>query len=435
MKKIKTFFNSVKDEHLNIISFILLLIWTTSPTVAYILKKFFAEEYREYFTYIIYIIGLIGIGIYFIYLIKIKNKDFNIKNFIPETLITTLLIISYLSSILCKNPKLAFLGERYRKEGLIIYIMYIVFLLLSSTLKNKKYIKYLFTSIIISGLIITILPFFEKNFTYNHFSNIFHQFNHYGYYLMINTMLTAFMIIDSKIIYKKILYSLIYIFFLYLLIRNNTFGCFLAISISFILLFIYSITKKYERKNIIIIILIFIITSFCTSFFDIKIGENINHKNTKGIVSDNFLTFSKDIKNIINKDEKGLEKAGTGRGLLWKEAINYSLKHPLLGGGMEHLRNYYHKKGITYNDRPHNIILQISSFIGIPGAIIYIIFILYIAISNLKSLDHETIHIMTYFTAMCYFISSLFGNSMYYTSPYFMILLGLLVGYKRVNNI
>ena len=433
MKKINDFINSIKDKYLSKISFIILLLWTTSPVVAYIIKFLFNEDYKDYYTNIIYIIGSIGIIMYMIFFVKLKNDEFNIKKFIPEVLITILLIISYFSSILCKNPKLAFFGEGYRNEGLIIYIMYIGFILLSSILNDQKYIRYIFKSIILSGLIITILSFFKKDFNY-HNPNIFYQFNHYGYYLMINTMLTAFMIIDNKKIIKKILYSLIYIFFLYLLIRNNTFGCFLAISISFIFLFIYSITKKYERKNVIIIITIFIITSFCISFFDIKIGENVNHKNSKGIVSDNFLTISKDIKNIINKDKKGLEKAGTGRGLLWKEAINYTLKHPLLGGGMEHLRNYYHKKGITYNDRPHNIILQVSSFIGIPGAIIYIIFILYIAISNYKLLNN-TVHIMTYFTAMCYFISSLFGNSMYYTSPYFMILLGLLIGFSRCKKL
>ena len=48
--------------------------------------------------------------------------------------------------------------------------------------------------------------------------------------------------------------------------------------------------------------------------------------------------------------------------------------------------------------------------------------------SHKGSKDKDVINFMVYVTAMCYFISSNFGNSMYYTSPYFMILLGFLIG-------
>ena len=105
---------------------------------------------------------------------------------------------------------------------------------------------------------------------------------------------------------------------------------------------------------------------------------------------------------------------------------------------MECLKEYYANDSKTYNEhyssRPHNIILQVAAFIGIPGAIIYISLILYIAISNLIIMKDNPIHITIYLTAMSYFISSMFGNSMYYTSPYFMILLGLLIGFNRYNK-
>lgn len=428
----KNFINKIKDEYLEKLSFILILLWTTSPIIVYTLKRFLIKQANEYFVYILYITGIIGLLSYIIYFINLKEK--NKKKFIPELLIIILLIISIISSILSKNPLLSIFGENYRKEGLIIYIMYIGILLTASTIKKKEYIAYIFKSIIISGLYISILPFTEKYFTYNHtLTNIFHQFNHYGYYLMINTMLSAFFILDNKK-NKKIFYSLTFIFFTYLLVRNNTFGCYLSILISLTFLFIYSIVKKYKRFNIIIIILLFIITSFATSHYDIKIFEKVKHKNTKGTVSSNLQTFSKDINNILKNDKKEINKVGTGRGQLWKEAINYTLKHPIFGGGMECLKEYYKKKGVTYNDRPHNSILQVSSFIGIPGAIIYITLILYIAISNIKLLNQDILHITTYFTAMSYFISSLFGNSMYYTSPYFMILLGLLISFNHSKN-
>ena len=436
MKKyFKQLFDLIKDEYIEKVSFILLFLWTISPMVEYIFKNFCKSLYTHYFNFIIYFVGLFGFIIYTIYMVKnrIKGK-ISIKKFIPEILIILLVILGFVASILSKNTYLSFFGENYRREGLIIYIMYVGFILLASVIKNKKYIKLLMKSIIISCLTITIVPLFNSNFTYVGFPNVFHQFNHYGYYLMINVVLSAFMLLDSDKIIKRIFYLIIYIFFTYLLIRNDTFGCFLAVLISFILLFIYSMVKKYKRINITIIILIFVVASLTISHFDIKIGERVNFNSTQGLVGKNLTSLTKDVKNIVNKDDKGSAKAGSGRGLLWKEAINYTLDHPIVGGGMECLKSHYFLRNIDYNDRPHNIILQISSFIGIPGAIVYVVLIFYVAITNLKIMKHDTIHIMIYTTAMSYFISSIVGNSMYYTSPYFMILLGLLIGFNRCKN-
>ena len=431
-KTAKSLLDIIKNEYIEQFAFILLFFWTISPMIEYILKNYYTNFYTYYFTFITYFIGLFGIVIYIVYIIKNKvKKKYSIKRFIPEILILILLIISIIASILSKNTHLSIFGEAYRKEGLFVYIMYIGFILLASIIKDSKYIKLLFKSMIISCLIITIIPLFNNDFTYVAFANVFHQFNHYGYYLMINIMISVFMFIDSDKLIKKIFYLITYVFLIYLLIRNDTFGCFLAIIIGFIFLFIYSMVKKYKRVSIVLVILVFIITSFTVSHYDIKIGERVNFKSTKGLVARNLSTFTKDVKNITKNDDESTDKAGTGRGLLWKEAINYTLDHPLIGGGMESLNKYYREKNVNYNDRPHNIILQVSSFIGIPGAIIYLVLILYIAITNLKIMKHDNIHIMIYVTAFTYFISSIFGNSMYYTSPYFMILLGLLIGFNR----
>ena len=82
-------------------------------------------------------------------------------------------------------------------------------------------------------------------------------------------------------------------------------------------------------------------------------------------------------------------------------------------------------------DRPHNIILQIASFVGIPAAFVYIIIIFKIFLSSLKNLKEKNIFVIgIFFTGICYFISSMFGNSMFYTSPYFMIILGLLLSFN-----
>lgn len=414
-----------KYEVIEKLSYISLILLSIGPIIEYILKFFLKEEFTYYFIEINYVVGLIGL---FSFIFLFKNKKIEIKSYVPYTLLLILLLLSIISTIFAKDINLAIFGDYYRREGLIVYIMYLGILLNSTIIKNEKYIINIFKIIIFSALFITILPLFNNNFTYQNFTNIYKNTNHYGYFLMISIMISSFMFLkETK--YKKINYYLIYTFLTYILIKNDTFGCYLAVIITYVTSLIISIINKYKIKDIIIIILTFILISFLVSYCGINIGERIHKNNSKGIVLKNVNSLSNDISSIINGNQKKINKTGSGRGILWKEAIKYTLKHPLKGGGIENISEYYSSLNIDI-DRPHNMILQVSSFIGIPGAITYIILILYLAITNLKYLN-KSLNMMIYFTAMSYFISSMFGNSMYYTSPYFMILLGLLITMKE----
>lgn len=433
MKRIYSIIDRVKYEYLDDFSSLILLFWTIAPLVEYFFKNYMYSLYKSYFVIAIYIIGVLGILEYLVYFIKQKREGLISKRkYLCEILIFILLIIGFIASIFSKNPRLSFLGEPYRKEGLVVYIMYIGFILSASLIMTDKNKVKLVKLIIFSALIIGIFPLFRDNFTYKAFTNIFNQFNHYGYFLMISLMLSIFMFINNKGL-RKVFYLFTYIFLLYLLIRNDTFGCYLASSLSLIVLFVYSLVKRYQRISVIIAIVIFVLISFGVSHYDIKIGEKVNLKSTQGSVEKNITTFFDDVNKALNEDDSKTDKIGTGRGYLWKKALSYTMDHPIIGGGMECLYEYYHSQKIYYSDRPHNIILQISSFIGIPGALSYLALIIIIAFNNLKNIHKNPVNIMIYFTAMAYFISSMFGNSMYYTSPYFMILLGLLIGSYREN--
>ena len=429
MKKIwNSFLDLIEYEHIEFISFVLMIVWSISPIIEYISKFFIKKFISFYFVSMIYLIGIVGILVYAIYISKIiKEKKFHWKEMIPQILILSMLIIAFISSILSDNVKLSFYGNRYRKEGLFVYIMYIGFILASSTIKDDKYKVVIFKTIVLSACFIAIAPFFLTNFNYNGFSNIFSNTNHYGYYLMIATSLSGLLTLYVSR-YKKVIYFLIYVFLLYVLIMNNTFGCYLALFVTLLCLLIYSLVKKQKRINSLILLVSFVLLSFFVSHYNIQLFSS--GKELTNIVSNNINTFTNDVKKSLDTNDKNHEDAGSGRMKLWKGAISYTLDHPIFGGGMECLDKYYLD---TYNStvgRPHNILLQISSFIGIPGALIYLALILYLAKANLKNLLNP-INIIIYFTAMSYFISSMFGNSMSYTSPYFMILLGLLIGMKN----
>ncbi len=435
MKKLKKIINQIKYEHLELISFAFMMLWAISPMIEYGMKNI-SFVFDFYWTSIIYIAGFLGIVEYVLYLyIRYKEGKKVVDNRFLLICFIIPFVISIISTICSNNPLLSFFGESYRKEGFLVYLMYVGFILSASFIKDKNHIKIIANTIIISAIYIGILPLFENDFTYFYFSNIFYNLNHYGYFLMITLMISIFMFIDSTK-NKKIRYGFAYIFLLYLLIRNDTFGCYLSVVVSLIALFIYALIKKQKRLIVTFVMLIFILESFLVSHYDIKIGERV-HFEKDNIILKNFQSLFNDTNTVMKKDYNSYEmgRIGTGRGLLWREAMNYTLQKPIIGGGMESLDEYYKSHDVKYSDRPHNIILQISSFIGIPCTLIYLSFIFYIGFKCLKRINGEGMYMMVYFTAMSYFISSMFGNSMYYTSPYFMILLGLLISISKNKEV
>ena len=109
--------------------------------------------------------------------------------------------------------------------------------------------------------------------------------------------------------------------------------------------------------------------------------------------------------------------------------MEYGLKifldKPILGYGADNLESEYKKYNIE-QDRPHNLIIQLATTSGFPGCILYIIAIGLILVRAFKKLNNSnSIYTIVFFAIIAYLISAMFGNSMYYTSPYYFIFLGI----------
>ena len=123
---------------------------------------------------------------------------------------------------------------------------------------------------------------------------------------------------------------------------------------------------------------------------------------------------------------KDIENGGSGRIKLWKYGFQFFMQNPILGYGPENLESKYQAVGIE-QDRPHNLIVQLATTSGIIGLLSYLSAIGIILIRGLKSMDLEnSFLVISLACVIAYMISAMFGNSMYYTSPYFFIFLGIL---------
>lgn len=457
----------------DVIIFILLVLWMLMPVMQSLKISYEKWNITTRYFDLMTRIGIVGIALAIINIyFKIKNAENKkdvIKQLAPIFLFVLYMIWTLISAKQAAIKRQAFYGNTYRKEGYYMYINYAGFFLCSFLLKSKKLRKALLNIFLMSTLFLIaagriglvnkeLLKYFARINIYN---SVFQQFNHYGYYLLMSLVCSFGLFVTEKNKIMKIIYLLIYAIITYAFIYNNTFGCYLAIAVFFVLYGIYAFIKKADRTALGIVVLIFVILSCVTTRKGVNLAsKSINEfaNDIKSIISkisneENDKPNSTEIqkeeqskenqsesktqtetqKQEISKEEQiedNFENAGTGRMKLWKYALKLIRKKPIIGYGPDNLRGEYLKNGID-QDRPHNLFLHLATVSGIPGMIIYITAVGIIVVKGIKRLFSNNKEGIIYLAiVITYLISSMFGNSMYYTSPYFFIFLGSLMHYN-----
>ena len=428
----------------DIIIFGLLFFWMIMPIIQCLKPIYTMVKLNKMYFGLMKTIGVVGIGLSTITIFnRIKNSESKksaIKDLLPIFIFVLYMIWTLIACFNSRYPRTAFYGNVYRQEGYYMYINYAGYFLCAFLLKNEKLRKILLNTFIISALFLVIISkvTLSGEILKNIFINtdaettIFAHFNHYGYYLMMTSICSLGLFITEKNKICKILYLIAFTIISYALIYNDTFGCFLAVSVILIAYAIYSLIKKQDRKWIFSAITIFVIIS-C---FITKDGENLAYNNVKKFAKDVNIVICKitgtELKNEEGETiegeelEKEFKKVGTQRMTLWKYGIQFMLEKPLLGYGPDNLRPLYEDVGAK-QDRPHNLLIQLATTSGIPAMLLYVVAVGIIVIKGIIKLFKDEKGKIVLLIVTTYLISAMFGNSMYYTSPYFFIALGSLM--------
>ena len=398
------------------------------PILVLFLYRFLPyDTVRFIWYYVILYIGMFS-GIYALYHFRNLRKD-KFSNMQKAVIILFILffITCVVSTILSKMPMLSLLGSDYRREGLFTYISYFL-LAFSCMFLNSKEKKSIYQMLVIIGMILTIFTLFKitpflspYQYSYN---GIFYQFNHFSYFLILALVCNTGLFVTANEKIEKIVYYVSYVFLLIQLIVNNTFGGYLALLVTTIMMLVYYIKVKKIKGNSLILLFTFLLLSCCIS-------------NEKGIiVYNNIFDNAKEVISTDFSKEEELYKLGTTRGRLWVEAIKMIQKRPLIGYGIEGLQEEYIKIGMPYADKPHNIILALSGYVGIPGMVCFLSaigIVMYSILRKIKELELEDI--IAFFACICFLGSSIFANSMFYTTPYVCIFMGILLGIFYQNHL
>ena len=249
------------------------------------------------------------------------------------------------------------------------------------------------------------------NFNSYKYSSVFYNPNHFAYYLTISLILVINLFLNKNSKIKNIINYIMFIVIFCVFILNNTFGSFLGFLLAFIILFIlFIIKKKYLLKMTILLFTIMILS--------------LSVSNNRGvIVINNFNSLFGDIETLSTETEESkLAKVGN-RYILWKYGLEMIKERPIIGYGLDNLWDKYRSYGIN-EDRPHNEFIQMGASSGIITLSIYILFLALIIIKGLKQ---DNINILLSITVIGYLGSSFFGNTMFYTTPYFYLIIGSLV--------
>lgn len=131
----------------------------------------------------------------------------------------------------------------------------------------------------------------------------------------------------------------------------------------------------------------------------------------------------------IEIDDKNIEKIGniTINTRFKFDKLGDRIKDSLFGDGLENFIYEYSKIEIG-EGRSHNLVLQLAGTVGIPGMLLYVLGVAFIFFKALKYFKvWDTYTYMGMFVMVAYLISSLTGNSGFYTSGYFYIFVGFVV--------
>ena len=335
-------------------------------------------------------------------------------------------------TVFSEKPFYSFVGSRYRKEGFVTYLIYAAVIIVARTVQSARHQKILLWTLGGTGSILAIFTFLQSEkplqwllsigdllpgrIWLDGYMSVFSNLNHLAYFLTLVVLGLAGLFLLAKSPGEKWTALVLFVFTSVVLVRNNTFGCIL--SVAFALVFLVFIMFLYDKrffKQVGFLLALYVLAVLITPRFNATLSGDFQ-----------------EIYDALNNSSETITNASV-RLLMWRESLEHIAQSPLFGVGLEGGDVIHFAAGIG-NDRPHNEYIQYALFTGIPGAIAYLTALgsLFVCcMRNLTKLPTETLILGTMVVGYC--ASAFVGNSMYYTTVYFAMLLGLVMG--SVKNI
>lgn len=354
------------------------------------------------------------------------------ERWLPACLLA-LLVWSLLSALLSTDLRVSFLGDDYRQEGFLTYVVYAILFvaaLLPDTRQQKWVAEVLTACCAFTGLLVITqwdCFYLEEDLR----AAMFHQYNHYGYFLAICFPLCFGLILNDEQPKRWLRAVRLGEFWLICnaVAFNSVRGSFLGILAALAgwhIVILMNHRKRWKRLLML----------------DLVFAATILHFNTGSTLLDRFGTLFDQLEEVqqvvpsateasaatqaadIAAPSKALDNLGSERGLLWRLGIRFAMERPVFGYGPDNLGYLYNAYREGMVDRPHNELIQIAASLGLPALAFYVAGLAGHAANFCRRFRKLSIFQLGLFASVgSYLVSSLFGNTMYYTTPYFYMML------------
>lgn len=420
-------YGKIPDKFYDIAGFVIvvsmMILLSAEEIYRFVTPKWSMNIYMMFY----YVVGMMAevFGVFYIISLFYKDEKFSFKNVVKSNIWDLMLLFMFcciiISVLLADDRCLAMEGTDFRNEGLNTILVYVGLYVSAKAVQSEKLKLWIIRiwAIVITGLSVPLLmkecPALGelagdnlKNFqAFGDYSSLFKNPNHYAYVLLMGIMALAALVIIEKRMFVKITALAAYGFNIWAIIINDTLGGYIAVVVGVIFLVI--ITGIKDKRNFIYGIALILVFAVISGFM----------MNDKFGLSSSVTRTYDEIGNLE-------DSAGSGRMGLWKQGIKYVGEKPIFGYGPEGSFNLYFEDGFD-NDRPHNEYLQHMMFFGVPAGLVYILALITMFIYCIKRIKKFSLVMLGVGgIVIAYCVSAFFGNTMYYTSPYFFTFLGIM---------
>ena len=357
---------------------------------------------------------------------------------IYDYLLYILIIVGIISTVFSIDKNLAIFGKNLRHEGLLSIVSYYLLFInwkINGTKEDiKKYIKLLVIITIVNSIYSLLQIYTPFKFIIRYQNDVKMAScmcgnpNFFGSLIVtVMSIVICNFIMDKKINKKEIL---IIILMFVALINSQSTGPFLTFVITIIFLVIF-LKKKNNLviKKLIILIAILIFT-YTSVYFVNKIG------------------FKSDRCEMCDIEET-VKSGGTGRLTIWKNSIDIVRDYPIVGVGFDNfylaypnpdindaityvITNGVMKPKINYIlifDNAHNVYLHTLVSTGFLGVIPYLLLCLLVFIEGLHSKNKLVILLLSGFVA--YSVQAFANISVVQVAPIYYLIMGLILSIKE----
>ena len=354
-----------------------------------------------------------------------------------------MLIWCGLSTLCSDDPTAAFLGSDYRQEGFGTYLIYAALFFCCRRSCRERQTRILIWCICLVGMLLSVWamlfasPFGELAKTkfgptvvwYNSVSAVFSNPNHFAYFLSMTILAAAGLFVTETSWCRCGLAATAYVIQTLMLLRNATLGGYLAVLAGLILLLILShVRKDGFAVRVLMLLTILILFMLIQRYVGYDVSGDV-HAAIKAFDTAEQIGSS----DVLDK-EAAMGSSGVDRLLMWKQAVQYTLRRPLLGHGADGSGVLHFCDTVEGSDRPHNEYLQYAVYFGIPGVLMYLTALVSLfvrCVRDVKRLSSACLVLGCMVFSYC--ASAFVGNSMYYTTVYFVMILALRVN-ESVRN-